>query len=223
MLRYCSKKNKMELKIASYCKIKNSTVWVNGAELYTADPSIALTNFLGDLYKHLSLGYSKFFKMDNLCKLGILATELAIKNNAEFQTCEKDKVALFFSNQASSIETDRNHIKTIQDKNNYFPSPSVFVYTLPNIVIGEIAIKYKLMGENVFFVSDTFDTNLMYTYTQVALQNTHTSSVIYGWVNVDGDEYEAFVFCIEKGTFNQETKYTPVPFTRETINQIIKQ
>jgi hypothetical protein len=216
------KKNKMELSIVSYSKIRNNTVWTNGLETYNCDPSVDLTKFLSNVYKELNLSYPKFFKMDNLCKLGVLATELAIKNNVGFEKHAKEKVAIFLSNKASSIETDRNYEKTIEDKNNYFPSPSLFVYTLPNIVIGEIAIKHKLTGENVFFVSERFDANLMMSYISIALKNDSTSSVICGWVNVDGDDYEAFVFCVEKTNFNLERTGIDLPLTIDTINKIIK-
>ncbi|MES2590655.1 MAG: 3-oxoacyl-ACP synthase [Bacteroidota bacterium] len=193
----------MEATIVSSCKIKNNAVWVNGIEM-KVDKSSDPVLFLTDLYKHINLSYPKFFKMDSLCKLGVLAAELAIRNNSQFENYQKEKVAIIFSNHASSIETDRNHVKTIADKSQYFPSPAIFVYTLPNIVIGEIAIKHKLTGENAFFVTEKFDEKLMHTYVSLALQSNHTTAAICGWVNVDGNDFEAVVYCVEKTKFNQD-------------------
>ena len=221
MLLQYLRKNNMELSIVSYCKIKNNTVWTNGIETYTCDPSIDFTAFLSNVYREINLGYPKFFKMDNLCKSGILAAELTIRNNENFEKHQKGNVAIFLSNRSSSIETDRNYVKTIIDKTQYFPSPSLFVYTLPNIVIGEIAIKHKITGENAFFVSETFDFNLMASYVSIALNNNNTSAIVCGWVNVDGNDNETFVFCLEKTNFNHERNGLNLPFNIDTINQII--
>ena len=212
----------MEATIVSYCKIKNDTVWLNGEKIKIDNNSIDFAAFLVNLYRRMNLNYPKFFKMDNLCKLGILAAEMVIQNNSKSENCEKDKVAIFLSNNSSSIETDRNHIKTIANKNNYFPSPAVFVYTLPNIIIGEIAIKHKFTGENAFFVSEKFDPNLMHAYTSVAFKSNHTTDAVCGWVNVDGNECEAFMYYVEKTNLNKVGNGLNIPHTPETIYKLYK-
>ena len=136
--------------------------------------------FLGNVYKSVELNYPKFFKMDKLCKLGTLAVELMIRNIPDFISFPKNEIAVVFSNNASSLESDRTHAAAIADKQNYFPSPSVFVYTLPNIVVGEIAIKHKITGENAFFVSEKFDPNLLSSYTDILLHTNHASTVLAG-------------------------------------------
>lgn len=210
----------MKTVIRSYCKIKNNAVWINGKELAITGDSTDFTSFLSTLYRQIAMAYPKFFKMDNLCKLGMLAAELAIRNNLDFDKNNKEKTGIVLSNNASSLETDRNHIKTIADKSQYFPSPAVFVYTLPNIVIGEIGIKYKLTGENAFFVAETFDVELLHNYVSILLENSHTDAVISGWVNVDGNAYDAFVYCAEKSNFNQDTEGYYQPHTIEAIQQL---
>ena len=210
----------MEATIVSYCKIKNNTVWLNGKEINIDNKSVDFAAFLVNLYRQNNLNYPKFFKMDNLCKLGVLAAEMILQNNLRSENYEREKVAIFLSNNSSSIETDRNHIKTIVNKNDYFPSPAVFVYTLPNIIIGEIAIKHKLTGENAFFVTETFDEKLMHTYVSIALKSEHTTDAICGWVNVDGNEYEAFMYYVEKNNLNNTTKAFNMPHTEENLCKI---
>jgi hypothetical protein len=208
--------------ISSYCIIKKNSVWLNGQELPVDKSATELSPFLAALYRQLNVNYPKFFKMDNLCKLGMLATELVIRNNPDFEKYPKDKVAIVFSNQASSMDTDRNHVKTIEDKNNYFPSPALFVYTLPNIVIGEIAIKHKLTGENAFFISEKMDIQLLQSYTSILLATDKTDAVLCGWVNVDGNAYEAFVYCVEKTNFNEERNEATKHHDFETIQLLYK-
>lgn len=209
--------------ITSYCKIKNNAVCINGRQLAIIDDTIALpdmASFFTNVFRQIKMTYPKFFKMDNLCKLGMLAAEFVIQNNPNFTAWEKNKVAIVLSNQAASLDTDRNHQKSISDKTAYFPSPAVFVYTLPNIVIGEIAIKHKLTGENAFFVSENFDSSLIHNYAAVLLSNAQTTAVICGWVNTDGNDYDAFVYCVEKSNFNGKNINNQQPHTAERIQQL---
>lgn len=209
----------METAITSYCKIKNNAIWVNGQLVTQGDAGEELPMFLGNVYKQI-VGYPKFFKMDKQCKLGVVATEYCLRNMPGFEDMPKDETALVFANNAGSLDSDRNHARTIADKENYFPSPAVFVYTLPNIVTGEIAIKHKLTGENAFFISEKFDAALMHNYTSILLKQGNTSIVICGWINVDGANYEAFVYCVKKLNFKQENMAFQVEHSREAIEQL---
>lgn len=197
------KKYNLQNQIVTYCRISSNQVWLNGVSVFKSETPEELSVFLGKLYKQLEVSYPKFFKMDKLCKLGVLAAELVIRNSG-ISEIAKSNIALVFSNSASSLDTDRQHQQSISDKQNYFPSPSVFVYTLPNILLGEIAIKHKITGENAFFISEHFDAELMHSYTELLLPNSSTNAVICGWVNVDENSAEAFVYCVKKPNFNGE-------------------
>ena len=93
--------------------------------------------------------------MDNLSKLAFLAADLLLKN--EVNEGEENNIALLFANKSSSLDTDVKHQESIADRQNYFPSPAVFVYTLPNICMGEISIRHKLYTENSFFIFAQFN------------------------------------------------------------------
>jgi hypothetical protein len=207
--------------ITSYAHIKQNTVSVNGKQLFQALPTATLSEFLSEAYKALGLSYPKFHKMDLQCKLGILCTEFALKDTGFMQENDLSKMAIVLSNAASSLETDRQHQHSISDKSNYFPSPAVFVYTLPNIVIGEMAIKYKVTGENAFFVSEQFDAELLVNYTE-SLFKSGTESAISGWVEVDGANYEAFIFLAEKQT-NTNKSAIFKPLNQLTVLELYKQ
>jgi hypothetical protein len=214
------KKSNLENTIVTYCKIKNKSVWVNDQLVFEGDKNEDLTSFLGALYKKYELNYPKFFKMDKLCKLGVLAAELIIRELTDFSSIPKHEIALVFANHSSSIESDRTHAKTIADKENYFPSPSVFVYTLPNIVIGEIAIKHKITGENAFFVSKKFDAHLLVSYGDILLQQPSTSTLLCGWINLDGATAEAFVYCVKNLNFKQENGNFYKPHNSENTQHL---
>lgn len=195
--------------ITSYAHIKHNQIVVNGNLVYVSD-KVKLLDFLAEAYKTAEMNYSKFHKMDLQCKLGLLCAEFALKNSNIFERHKLSETAIILSNKASSIETDRNYQSSISDKSNYFPSPSVFVYTLPNIVIGEIAIKYKITGENTFFVSESIDAELLVDYT-CNLLNEGVSAAICGWIEVDGPYYEAFIYLVEsEKNINKNSIFKPL-------------
>lgn len=207
--------------ITSYAHIKHHQVAVNGEIVFKAEPTHSLSEFLSEAYKSMGISYPKFHKMDSLCKLGILCTEFALQDSPFLANVRLNNVAIVLSNSASSLETDRQYQTSIDDKSNYFPSPTVFVYTLPNIVIGEIAIKHKLTGENAFFVTEKMDASLLVNYAEILL-NQYADAAIVGWVEVDGDQYEAFIFLVESEEYlNKNVIFKPL--NQSTVNQLYNQ
>ena len=196
--------------ITSYAHIKHNQVSLNGEIVFQSNSSLTLTEFLSEVYKALGISYPKFHKMDAQCKLGFLCAEFALKGTAFLTENDLSKTAIVLSNTASSLETDRVHQHSIDDKSNYFPSPAVFVYTLPNITIGELAIKHKITGENAFFVSEQLDADLLVNYTKSLFQGT-TEAAIVGWVEVDGANFEAFIFLAQNPkNINKNSIFKPL-------------
>ena len=196
--------------IVSWCRIKNNEIVLNGETVYNNEGTLG--EFLKAAYKNQETKYPKFFKMDRLSKLAFLAADILLKSQGVLAE-QEDDIALVFANKASSLDTDRKHQESIQDRTEYYPSPAVFVYTLPNICLGEISIKYKLYSENSFFIFERFNADRLYTYTTDLLVNNKAAKVLCGWVDVDEDDYEAFVYLVaDKGnvshTINEiETLY----------------
>ncbi|WP_026450853.1 hypothetical protein [Aequorivita capsosiphonis] len=183
-----------EFHIKSYCHIKNQSLSVNG-EILFMDQAEEFPVFIKNTYKFLNTDYSKFFKMDNLSKLAFLAADVLLKNENldEFE----NNIALIFSNRASSLDTDRKHQASIENTDEYFPSPAVFVYTLPNICLGEISIKHKLYSENSFFIFDRFNAEHLQLYANSLLRNEKAEKVLCGWIDFDENSYEAFLYLVE--------------------------
>ncbi|MES2513438.1 MAG: 3-oxoacyl-ACP synthase [Bacteroidota bacterium] len=196
--------------IISYAHIKHNRVSVNGEIIFQSPDTLSLSEFLSEAYKTLAISYPKFHKMDLQCKLGFLCAEFAIKETDFLVVNDLAKTAIVLSNAASSLETDRMHQNSINDKTNYFPSPAVFVYTLPNITIGELAIKHKITGENAFFVTEGLDAGLLANYVNMLLSDA-TEAAIAGWVEVDGTNFEAFIFLAQKAeNINKNCIFKPL-------------
>ena len=182
--------------ITSFCSIKNKQLSLNGSVIYQ-DDSTQFSEFIKSAYKALDTKYPKFFKMDSLSKLAFLAADILLKNE-NLNLKKENNIALVFSNKASSLDTDNKHQDSIQNKDQYFPSPAIFVYTLPNICFGEISIKYKLHSENSFFIFDSFNAEYLYAYSNSLLSTNKAENVLCGWVEYENNNYEAFLYMVSK-------------------------
>jgi 3-oxoacyl-[acyl-carrier-protein] synthase-1 len=99
----------------------------------------------------------------------------------------------------ASLCADRNYQETIQDKDNYYPSPALFVYTLPNIVTGEIAIRNHWRGETSFYVTEAPDAVQMAFHLACAFQDQVTDSILAGWVDSSrNDDFQAFMTVVRR-------------------------
>ena len=182
--------------ISSYCHIKENSVSLNGESIFE-DKGVDFSSFIKSAYTHLETNYPKFFKMDNLSKLAFLAADVLL-NHENVQSEKEENIALVLSNKASSLDTDRKHQESIQDEENYYPSPAVFVYTLPNICMGEISIRHKLYSENSFFIFDDFDSSYLCDYSCSLMDDGKAEKVLCGWVDFDKKQYEAFLYLVAK-------------------------
>jgi hypothetical protein len=179
--------------IKSYCTIQNNEVVLNGETIFKSESEL-FSEFSKKVFNNFQINYSKFFKMDNLSKLAFLSAELLLKN--EINIDSETNIALVFANKSSSLDTDVKYQNSISDKENYFPSPAVFVYTLPNICIGEISIKHQLKSENSFFIFEDFNPEFMTNYANSLLNSKKADKVLCGWVEYYNEEYKAFLYLV---------------------------
>lgn len=155
-------------------------------------------SLLTSLYKQMIGNYPKFYKMDGLSRLGFVASEILLnaeKGDTDVERREEEgerlleERAIIFFNHSSSIASDRNYKESINDKNNYFPSPSIFVYTLPNIVTGEIAIRNHFHGETSFFILPDKDERLMEEILQASCRDAQSKSFLTGWIDYEDERH----------------------------------
>lgn len=144
---------------------------------------------LTDLYKRYVGDYPKFYKMDRLSQLGFIASELLLQaeGRERFEDCDDRAIILF--NHASSIMADRQYLSSIETPGQFFPSPSLFVYTLPNIVAGELAIRNHYRGETTFCILPERQDEVMRQVLQACCQDETTRSILGGWVDYQDDAH----------------------------------
>jgi len=180
--------------IQSFCMIQNNQISLNGEIVFSTEPTV-FSDFSKKAYQHFQTAYPKFFKMDNLSKLAFLGAELLLKSESD--ASKENNTALVFSNKSSSLDTDVKYQNSIADKENYYPSPAVFVYTLPNICLGEISIRHQLKSENSFFIFVDYKPEFMEKYSNILLQTEKADKVLCGWVEYYNEDYKAFLYLVD--------------------------
>lgn len=175
--------------------------------------------FLIAAYRHLGINYPKFYKMDNLARLGWLASEVLLKNSFNAAGYSAEEVGIVLMNASSSLDADLRYFESTKE----IPSPALFVYTLPNIVIGEICIKHKFKGESAFFIFEVFDAGFLEKYVSNLINNNILQACICGWVELIGENYKSVLFLVEKNsTGNLDENKWPgkMLFTKENLDKI---
>jgi hypothetical protein len=186
----------MELFITRYVQLQDHQVLLNGIVDYVSEAG-SVDKFIRSVYRHYNMDYPKFFKMDNLSRLGFLTAEILLQGTDALQKYPCAEIGIILENASSSLESDEKHQESIRDRSKYFPSPSVFVYTLANIMVSEIAIRHKMKGENAVFIFEQFDPGFICHYVSELFSNRRVSCCLSGWIECYSDHCQSFLFMIE--------------------------
>lgn len=161
-------------------------VTLDGMRLPVQSQGVGL---LSEIYRKYVGDYPKYHKMDALSRLAFLATELLLSRGDVPQ--DSGRATILF-NRTSSVVADRCHLGSIAKPGEFYPSPSVFLGTLPNIATGEIAIRHGYTGETSLYITDFRDEALMKKVVGSSFSLGGFRSLICGFVDCDrGDSFEA--------------------------------
>lgn len=183
-----------DLHITAHSLIYSGTVFRDGDLIIKEETAGGTSDFFLSIYKTLRVDYPKFYKMDNLCKLGFLAAEALLKDRQITEAYAVENIGIVLSNANSSLDADLKYFESVKN----IPSPALFVYTLPNIVIGELSIRHGIKGENAFFISEDFDAGFIQFYVQDLFMRNRVQACICGWVDYFEDAYQAALYLVEK-------------------------
>ena len=183
-----------ELQCSHSVKLTDSSLEIDGVSQSVSEHGKSL---LTEIYRGHIGDYPKYFKMDLLSRLVFLASEILLR--LEGEDSDKERAIVLF-NRTSSIVSDRSHIASYSGDGNFFPSPSVFLYTLPNIVTGEIAIRHGYTGETSLYILEGKNREMMENVVRSTFSATgDLRSMLCGWVDCsDEDSFEANLYLINK-------------------------
>lgn len=198
------------MKLIAHSYVAPKGVFLNGKLVFDTQE---FENPLKAAYQHLQVEYPKFYKMDALSKMAFIGTEW-LKPYFPDHVDLENELCLIFANSASSLLTDQLFVDSYEKQNS--PSPSLFVYTLPNIVTGELSIRHKWTGENCFFVENEFNAKKFIEWAQLALAREN-KCCLCAWVDAKlNGEQECFLFLLT----DSESTYQS---TETELSTLIKQ
>jgi hypothetical protein len=200
----------MDLFINNYCILRNREIRTGFIHIQSENKS--LNQLLDNFYTQLGIKYPKFYKMDTLSKTGFLTSEALLLNNTLKNRYAPEDIGVIISNSNSCIDTD---VKFHASYTKSIASPALFVYTLPNIMIGEICIRNNFKGENIFFISDHFMIETQISYIRHLFENKSIKVCLGGWVDLHDDIYDSFLFLVEDNSMINN-----LPFDLDTINKL---
>ncbi|WP_179414806.1 hypothetical protein HDF19_19565 [Mucilaginibacter sp. E4BP6] len=208
-MKYNNIKLLTEKYITGFCSIDNGIVAKDGVAIFGHQGD--LPGLLLAAYQHLQLSYPKFYKMDNLSKLGWLTTEFLLKNTFNPGDYRPEETGVILANANSSLDDDVKYWESIKD----VASPSLFVYTLPNIVIGEICIRNHFKGEQALYIQPEFNAEFITQQVSYLLNKNIIQACICGCIDVFEEDYKAVLFLVEKKKTD-----TSVVFSAEKMDEI---
>lgn len=179
--------------LTAWSKITPKGMWYNDELLIPFDTAQSDDEKLKCAYTTMDVAYPKFFKMDGLCKLALLCSEKLLSPEVKARYAD-DEIGLLLSNINSSLHSDTLHC---QKYSNHTASPAIFVYTLPNIAIGEICIRHKLLGESNFYIFESFAPEVLLEQATLLMNTTPTRACLVGWVEFYNHTFEAVFYLLE--------------------------
>lgn len=166
--------------------VESSRILLNDKEVYSSD-SVDFQDFIRFAFKTVCGPNMKFYKMDSLSKLGYVAAEVLLDG---IEYGEED-CGLILSGVYGSLDTDIRHQQIIDTETDASASPAVFVYTLPNVVEGEISIRHHIKGENTWFWSDDRSLSDVREYAALSMSAQDMKYCIVGHIDFLNGRYFA--------------------------------
>ncbi|MCK5809365.1 3-oxoacyl-ACP synthase [bacterium] len=195
-------------KITKTVAITSSGVSVDGNKLIANSENLPFGKLCRKIYKEEKINYPKFYKMDGMSKLGFLAAEILLANSDLLSRYDAKRVGVITTTQTGCFETDKKFSKTIEKSDEWYPAPALFVYTLPNIVTGEICIRHKIEGENCCFVHEKSDPEGVVNYTTHLFDDNKIDAAVVGIIEQREESYFALLYTVERGGKESESDFT---------------
>ncbi len=95
-----------------------------------------------DLFDETDL---RFGRLDPFCRTGLAAAVMAIRD-AGTPPVAPASVGAVVSTAFGTSATDHDYLATAIPERGAQASPNLFAYTLPNVLLGEVAIRFRLTG-----------------------------------------------------------------------------
>lgn len=167
-----------EMRTERRVEIAGGRVNVDGNMVFEC-PGTDFPSFIREAYRSRGESGMKFYKMDDVCKLGYMAAEWLLDG----VVYGEEECGIVLSGKYGCLDTDMKHQNLIDAGGDAAASPAVFVYTLPNVVAGEISIRHHIKGENTWLWSDDKAMCSIRSYACLAAAASGMKYCVIGWLD----------------------------------------
>ena len=174
---------KADCEVARRLRITPDGLWMDDQAVPLENRGSALVT---EIFKKYLADGSRFFKMDLYSRLAYVGTSILAKDALEASAPEDRALVIFTQN--GSVLADRKHLSTFANPDEFFPSPAVFINTLPNVVLGEIAVKNSIKGETTLVLLPARDEMTMQRIINATVSAARPSALICGWMDCDAED-----------------------------------
>lgn len=185
-------------KIVSQCSVNASGVELDGERVFANEPTDDFPTFIRKAYTSLDLAYRKFYKMDDLSKLGFITTAWLTRSVDGFAGLPPKSKGVIMANRSASLDTDIHYHRNLDAVGDRETSPAIFVYTLPNVMLGEICIYWRMKGENTFFIQREPDKDFLIQYAGMVMDEQDLNYCIVGWCDLLGNDFLSEFYLMER-------------------------
>lgn len=164
------------------CTITRKRITSGDKILFEASDGI---DFFQSAYDALTINYPRYFKVDHLSKLALLASAVIFPERIIEEHAYS--TGLVLSTHHGSLDTDMRFWESTKQ----VASPSLFVYTLANVMAGELCIRYGIKGENYCFATIGFQPQWHAEQSKLLRHHANLKQVLHGYANYINGYYEA--------------------------------
>lgn len=161
---------------------------------------------LNNAWSALGIELPRFPRMDRSSKLVAIAGSAFFIEGGALAGHSKDTIGIVIMGKSGSMDTDAKYQAQLDAENH--ASPGMFVYTLPNIAMGEFSIQHGLDGSGLCLLSDAPDLAQMKEACTILLNDHGMEAVVCGWSNIFADQATATFMVVTTETLAEWSRST---------------
>lgn len=173
------------LSILRTVRYRNGHFEVDGRVLATGAGDVDVD--LATAWAALGATYDRFHRTDRLARLVLLCGEALLADLPDDDDLH-ERTGMLLTGRHGSLDTDQRHHQALLQGQ---PSPAVFVYTLPNIALGELSICHRLFGPGLCLLEDAPDAGRLADLCRWMLDGEGMRRVICGRADIFAGEVSA--------------------------------
>ncbi|HQV52129.1 MAG: hypothetical protein IPH21_02100 [Flavobacteriales bacterium] len=184
------------MKDLAHTSYRNGHFTVNGKLL--AEPTSSPDTDLNNAWSALGIELPRFPRMDRSSKLVAICGSSFFIEGGALAGHSKETIGMVIMGKHGSMDTDSKYQAQLDADNH--ASPGQFVYTLPNIAMGEFSIQHGLYGSGLCLLNNAPDLSQMREACVILLHDHGMDAIVCGWSDIFADQATATFMVVTERT-----------------------